>query len=66
MKAIKTYKDDVKATQTSWIQSNKKAACLSRQLIQSLGLANKRGLPVNEPPQMETWRKRLANLKKKL
>lgn len=66
LQAIKAYEDDVKATQKSWIQANKKAARISKQLVQSLGLTNKLGLPVNEPPQIQAWRKRLTNLKKRL
>jgi len=66
LQAIKAYEDDVKATQTNWVQSNRKAARLSKQLVQSLGLTDKRGLPINEPPQIVTWRKRLANVNKKL
>jgi hypothetical protein len=65
LQAIKAYEEDVKNAQTTWVKSNRKAARLSKQLVQSLGLLDKRGMPINEPPQIETWRRRLVNLKKK-
>jgi hypothetical protein len=65
LQAIKAYEEDIKTTQTTWVKSNRKAARLSKQLVQSLGLSDKRGMPINEPPQIKTWRRRLVNLKKK-
>lgn len=64
--AIKAYEDNVKAEQSSWLKKNRKAANISRQLVKSLGLTDKKGMPVNQPAQIVTWKKRKENLSHKL
>nr|WP_295870284.1 hypothetical protein [uncultured Chitinophaga sp.] len=64
--AIKAYEDNVKAEQSSWMKKNRKAAGISRELVKALGLTDKKGVPVNLPPQIVTWKKRKENLGHKL
>lgn len=64
--AIRAYEENVKAEQSSWLKKNRKAANISRQLVKSLGLTDKKGMPVNQPAQIVTWKKRKENLSHKL
>ncbi|QJB31150.1 hypothetical protein HF324_07140 [Chitinophaga oryzae] len=64
--AIRAYEDNVKAEQSSWAKKNRKAAGISRELVKALGLTDKKGIPVNQPAQIVTWKKRKENLSHKL
>ncbi|MBC9933491.1 tetratricopeptide repeat protein [Chitinophaga qingshengii] len=64
--AIKAYEDNVKAEQTAWAKQNRKAASISRELVKALGLTDKKGMPVNQPAQVVTWKRRKENLQQKL
>ncbi|NML39196.1 tetratricopeptide repeat protein [Chitinophaga sp. G-6-1-13] len=64
--AIKAYEDNVKTEQSAWMKKNRKAASISRELVKALGLVDKKGVPVNQPTQIVTWKKRKENLAQRL
>jgi len=52
--------------QQSWVRRNKKTARTAKALAKSLGLINQKGMPVVETLQLNTWRKRMNMVRKRL
>jgi len=64
--AIKAFEESIKSNQSEWKKGHAKAARLSRSLAESLGLLNKKGMPVYEEPHVTAWRKRMETVSKKI
>lgn len=56
--AIKDFEESYLNRQNSWIAKNKEAAEMTRSLAISLGVMDKRGLPVGSDPVLQKWQKR--------
>lgn len=56
--AIKDFEESYLTRQNNWIERNKAAADLTRALAISLGVMDKRGLPVASDPVLQKWLKR--------
>jgi tetratricopeptide (TPR) repeat protein len=65
-KAIKAFENQLVMIQKEWTNKNKTVARLSKMLASSLGLIDRKGLPVSEDPLLERWRKRKEVIQKKL
>lgn len=57
-RAIKDFEESYLTRQNNWIDQNKAAAELTRELAISLGVMDKRGLPVASDPVLQKWLKR--------
>lgn len=64
--AIRAFEEKLLGVSRKWSAANRKAARISRQLASSLGVINRKGLPVNEDPLLAEWRKRKERLERRL
>jgi tetratricopeptide (TPR) repeat protein len=64
--AIKAFNNHLLDNQKEWMAKHKVAARLSKSLAVSLGVMDKKGLPVNDDPLLVKWKKRKALINKKL
>lgn len=64
--AIAAHLKNAQETQQQWLKRNKKTARTAKALIKSLGLVDPKGLPKLETRQLNTWRRRLAVVRKRL
>jgi tetratricopeptide (TPR) repeat protein len=64
--AIAAHTRHAQENQQAWLRSHKKTARLAKALVKSLGLTDRKGLPVVENRQLANWRKRLQVVKKRL
>lgn len=65
-KAIKAFETNLLAKQKEWITRHKAAARLSKSLAISLGVMDKKGLPVTADPMLEKWQKRKELVHKRI
>ena|SRR6201985_1655727 len=65
-RAIKAFQADFINSQKEWMGKHRVAARLSKSLAVSLGVLDKKGLPVNDDPQMVKWKKRKTVISKRL
>lgn len=65
-KALQAYEKDVQQDLLAWKSENSTSAALSHNLAKALGLFDDNGFPIFEEPQIMRWRKRLANLERKI
>jgi tetratricopeptide (TPR) repeat protein len=65
-KAIKVFETNLLANQKEWITRHKAAARLSKSLAISLGVMDKKGLPVTADPMLEKWQKRKELVHKRI
>jgi tetratricopeptide (TPR) repeat protein len=49
-----------------WLKKSRRSASVAKALLRSLGLVDKKGLPVLEDRQVVIWKKRLAVVNKRL
>jgi tetratricopeptide (TPR) repeat protein len=52
--------------QQTWVRRNKKTARTAKALAKSLGLINQKGMPVLETQQLNTWKKRMNIVRKRM
>lgn len=64
--AIAAYARHAQESQQAWLRRHKKTARLAKALVKSLGLTDRKGIPVIENRQLATWRKRLQVVRKRL
>jgi len=65
-KAIKAFVTGLVEKQKQWVRENKSAARLSRKLATSLGIIDKKGMPLTDDPLLVKWKKRKAVILKRL
>lgn len=65
-KALKAFQANIISSQKEWIKENRVAARLSKSLAVSLGVLDKKGMPVNDDPQLVKWKKRKEVISKRL
>lgn len=65
-RAIAAYARHAQESQEAWLRRHKKTARLGKALVKSLGLTDRKGVPVLENRQVANWRKRLQVVKKRL
>jgi tetratricopeptide (TPR) repeat protein len=64
--AIKAFNNHLLEYQKAWVAKHKVAARLSKSLAVSLGVMDKKGLPVNDDPLLVKWKKRKEVISKKI
>ena len=64
--AIAAYARHAQESHDAWLRRHKRAARLAKALVKSLGLTDRKGIPVIENRQLATWRKRLQVVRKRL
>lgn len=64
--AIKAHLQHAQQNQQQWLKRNKKTARTAKALVKSLGLVDRTGAPRLETRQLNTWRKRMTVVRKRL
>lgn len=64
--AIDAHTNVVYQSYRQWLLKNRRHATTAKALIKSLGLLDRKGMPVVDDPQVDAWKKRLAIVKKRI
>ena len=64
--AIASQQRHAQDFQQGWMRRNKKTARTAKALAKSLGLIDRKGMPVLETRQLDSWRKRLNVVRQRL